>query len=223
MTDIAPERVLVLAPRGRDAVLSQAILAEVGVASRICHSLAELVDGLNAGAGLALVTEEALQVDRPQGTERRAGGAAGLVGFSVHPAHRTRRRSRTQSGGGALSRPARQCHGDRAPVSSDDAHHPDPVGVARPPSPVRGAGAAGGLGRERAPVPDAGELDPDPVLDGLRRRLDLLVQPAMVRLYRDGRVRHGRVGLAVGPRSRPPARRAGPLAGNRSPPAKNST
>ncbi|UAJ09782.1 hybrid sensor histidine kinase/response regulator [Glacieibacterium megasporae] len=61
MTAAAPERGLVLAPRGRDAVLAQAILVEARVPSAICDTVADLVAQIEAGAGFALVTEEALR------------------------------------------------------------------------------------------------------------------------------------------------------------------
>ena len=54
------ERILVLAPLGRDAQVAAAILAEAGLRSLPCPSLAKLVEGMAAGAGTALVTEESL-------------------------------------------------------------------------------------------------------------------------------------------------------------------
>ena len=54
------ERVLVLAPLGRDAEVACAMLAEAGLRCVVCRSLPELVEQLVWGAGFALVTEEAL-------------------------------------------------------------------------------------------------------------------------------------------------------------------
>ena len=54
------ERALILAPRGRDAEVAAAILAEARLRSHVCPSLDELVRGMEAGAGLAVVTEEYL-------------------------------------------------------------------------------------------------------------------------------------------------------------------
>ena len=51
--------VLVLAPVGRDGKVAEAILREVGVASRVETSLADLVAGLDEAA-CAVITEEAL-------------------------------------------------------------------------------------------------------------------------------------------------------------------
>ncbi|MCK2053118.1 sensor histidine kinase [Methylobacterium sp. 37f] len=50
---------LILAPGGRDARIATAILAEVGVPSRIKDSLADLVENLDTAA-CAVITEEAL-------------------------------------------------------------------------------------------------------------------------------------------------------------------
>jgi PAS domain S-box-containing protein len=54
------ERALILAPRGRDAEVAAAILAEARLRSHVCPSLDDLVRGMEAGAGLAIVTEEHL-------------------------------------------------------------------------------------------------------------------------------------------------------------------
>ncbi|UGB47353.1 ATP-binding protein [Frateuria edaphi] len=54
------ERILILAPRGRDAQVAGAILAEAGLRWLSCASLKTLVEGMAAGAGTALVTEESL-------------------------------------------------------------------------------------------------------------------------------------------------------------------
>ena len=54
------ERALLLAPRGRDAQVAAAILAESGLRSAVCSSVDMLVAEVAAGAGYALVTEESL-------------------------------------------------------------------------------------------------------------------------------------------------------------------
>src|SRR5579862_4961147 len=61
------ERVLVLAPIGRDASVAVAVLSEAGIASEACPDLERLCDMLTAGAGAALLTEEALS---PAATRR---------------------------------------------------------------------------------------------------------------------------------------------------------
>jgi signal transduction histidine kinase len=64
-TDHRDERVLVLAPTGRDAELAEQMLGRVGVASQICDSVASLCREIDRGAGLALVAEEALASASP--------------------------------------------------------------------------------------------------------------------------------------------------------------
>jgi signal transduction histidine kinase/ActR/RegA family two-component response regulator len=54
-------RTLVLAPSGRDAAIAAAILGEADVSSRVCTDLHDLLQTLQAGAGLALIVEEAVR------------------------------------------------------------------------------------------------------------------------------------------------------------------
>ncbi len=54
------ERVLVLAPTGRDASLTGKYLSEAGVRAEPCARMEELCEKLVAGAGAAVVSEEAL-------------------------------------------------------------------------------------------------------------------------------------------------------------------
>jgi PAS domain S-box-containing protein len=54
------ERILVLAPRGRDAQVIEQVLLAGGFASRVCASQQILTQELEVGAGAALVAEEAL-------------------------------------------------------------------------------------------------------------------------------------------------------------------
>jgi signal transduction histidine kinase len=58
--DTAEERLLILAPRGRDAAVVEQVLSKAGTACRICSDLESLRASLDEGAGAALVTEEAL-------------------------------------------------------------------------------------------------------------------------------------------------------------------
>ena len=67
METTAEHRVLVLAPRGRDAGLAAAILARAGMTCRVCADLADLVRAAAEGAGAALVAEEALDGDDDEG------------------------------------------------------------------------------------------------------------------------------------------------------------
>lgn len=54
------ERALILAPQGRDAPVAAGMLSDARFRSKIVPDLGSLVDELEAGAGFAVVTEEAL-------------------------------------------------------------------------------------------------------------------------------------------------------------------
>ncbi len=55
------ERSLVLAPRGRDGKVASAMLEEAGIRATICASVPDLVREIDAGAGIAVVTDDALR------------------------------------------------------------------------------------------------------------------------------------------------------------------
>jgi signal transduction histidine kinase len=55
------ERILILAPRGRDAVVAKSILRDADLRSDICLDVAELLQEIEQGADIAIVTEEALR------------------------------------------------------------------------------------------------------------------------------------------------------------------
>jgi signal transduction histidine kinase/CheY-like chemotaxis protein len=61
----AGDRILVLAPVGRDARLAEHALRRAGLAARICADLAELRRELGEGAGALLLTDEALPDEDP--------------------------------------------------------------------------------------------------------------------------------------------------------------
>ncbi|MBV9558341.1 MAG: PAS domain-containing protein, partial [Pseudolabrys sp.] len=71
MNQTLSERALIFAPRGRDAAIAAAMLAEAGIHSTIARNIESLVTQLRAGAGFAVVTEEAL----------RGADLHGLAGF----------------------------------------------------------------------------------------------------------------------------------------------
>ncbi|MCK6454412.1 MAG: ATP-binding protein [Alphaproteobacteria bacterium] len=52
-------RTLVLAPRGRDALVAKKILREAGLHAEVCLDFRELLEGIKRGAELAVITEEA--------------------------------------------------------------------------------------------------------------------------------------------------------------------
>ena len=55
------ERAIILAPRGRDAVIAATMLRDGGIESHIASNVSELVQALRSGAGFAVVTDEALR------------------------------------------------------------------------------------------------------------------------------------------------------------------
>jgi signal transduction histidine kinase len=57
----AAERALILAPRGRDAVVAKGILREVGIQAEICLDMAELIEQIDRGADVAVLTEEVVR------------------------------------------------------------------------------------------------------------------------------------------------------------------
>lgn len=54
------ERALILAPRGRDAIIARNMLAEGGLIATTCDDLPTLISELDKGAAFVLVTEEAV-------------------------------------------------------------------------------------------------------------------------------------------------------------------
>ena len=64
------ERALVLAPLGRDAKVAAAMLEEAGIGATVCVSLPDLLDEIRAGAGIAVVTDDALKTSDPKALSR---------------------------------------------------------------------------------------------------------------------------------------------------------
>jgi signal transduction histidine kinase/ActR/RegA family two-component response regulator len=60
MTLDVSERALILAPHGRDALVALDMLAEAGLQGDVVGDIGQLVEELVSGAGLAVVTEEAI-------------------------------------------------------------------------------------------------------------------------------------------------------------------
>ena len=59
-SDAHSERILILAPRGRDAHVASVLLREAGRHTRACSDVSELCAELENGAALAMITEEAV-------------------------------------------------------------------------------------------------------------------------------------------------------------------
>ena len=60
MSDVASEKILVLAPRGRDAELTCTLLRKHALDCTACETASEIVGGIRAGAGCAIVTTDVL-------------------------------------------------------------------------------------------------------------------------------------------------------------------
>jgi signal transduction histidine kinase/DNA-binding NarL/FixJ family response regulator len=65
--DLLEQRVLVLAPTGRDAVLACQLLSSMDVPSHACADAPELFQEVEAGAGAVILADEALQPDIADG------------------------------------------------------------------------------------------------------------------------------------------------------------
>ena len=61
MTAALHERVLILAPRGRDAMVAKDLLRDARLKSDICVGLTELLSEIQKGADVAILTEEAIR------------------------------------------------------------------------------------------------------------------------------------------------------------------
>ena len=59
--DTVSERAVVLAPQGRDALVAAAILREGGLAADICDDLHSFAEEIAAGAGVAVLTDDAIR------------------------------------------------------------------------------------------------------------------------------------------------------------------
>ncbi len=60
-----PDRVLILAPRGRDAAIAADLLTRNDIAAQVCPDIPGLIAELQTGAGVVLMTEEALTIGDP--------------------------------------------------------------------------------------------------------------------------------------------------------------
>jgi signal transduction histidine kinase/ActR/RegA family two-component response regulator len=67
VTNAVSERALILAPQGRDGAVARAMLGEAGLRGDVVDDASQFVSSLRAGAGFAVVTEEAIT-----GTDLRA-------------------------------------------------------------------------------------------------------------------------------------------------------
>ncbi|MDT7605234.1 MAG: hypothetical protein QOF61_3231 [Acidobacteriota bacterium] len=76
------ERILILAPTGRDAALTARFIEEAGLAPEVCATIEELCEKMLASAGLAFLTGEALT---PEATQCLTGALAAQPAWSDFP------------------------------------------------------------------------------------------------------------------------------------------
>jgi hypothetical protein len=57
------ERILVLAPTGKDSVMACRILDDAGLRTRACADMHEICSELKQGAGALLITDETLSIE----------------------------------------------------------------------------------------------------------------------------------------------------------------
>ena len=76
------ERVLILAPTGRDAELTARFLSDAGLNPRACEGVEQLCREMEEGAGLLFLTEEALP---PEAVPRLTGALARQPAWSDIP------------------------------------------------------------------------------------------------------------------------------------------
>jgi len=68
--DINSERVLILAPQGRDAVVAAGIVREGGLVAEICNDLLGFERQIAEGASVAVVTDDAIRKCRLKKSRR---------------------------------------------------------------------------------------------------------------------------------------------------------
>ena len=76
------ERILILAPRGRDAEVASQLLQEAGWPTLVCPDVTRLSEEIAKGAGCAVVVEDVIASDDISGFGGQYQCAAAMVGFS---------------------------------------------------------------------------------------------------------------------------------------------
>jgi PAS domain S-box-containing protein len=77
------ERAVILAPTGRDASLAAALIREAGFCADLCADVAALVRELDAGAGLAVIADEAIKTADLRGLTRWLGDQPSWSDFPI--------------------------------------------------------------------------------------------------------------------------------------------
>ena len=193
------ERALVLAPRGRDGKVAAAMLEEAGVRAVVCGSLSQLVREIGAGAGFAVVTDEAL---RTTDLKPLSDWLAAQPPWSDFPFVLL-----TERGGGLERNPAANRHLEllgNVTFVERPFHPTTLISMARSATRARrrqydARRRLEELHENERQLRTLADSIPTLVLDGRGRRPHLLVQPAVVRLHRRRAVGDGRLGLAERP------------------------
>ena len=154
------ERAVILAPTGRDAAVAAALIKEAGHYANVCDDLPALLREIEAGAGLAVIADEAIKTADLRGLVRWLNDQPPWSDFPIVLL--------TRQGGGPERNPdavrlgqvARQRHLHRAPVSSDHAGERRRLRGPRPAPPVSDPRHPRGSHRERRPAADRAERRP---------------------------------------------------------------
>ncbi len=138
MSEPGSNRVLILAPKGRDAAVIAAMLNEAGIASRSATISRRWSNWMRPDAGTAVIAQEAL------GRQERSAGAvdrrpAALVGLSFRSAQPARAGAAAVLGGGAGGG-AGECFGAGAAAASADPGQQRARGTAGATAPAGGGG-----------------------------------------------------------------------------------
>ena len=141
METAVEHRVLILAPRGRDAGLAAGILARAGMACRVCADLARPGELAAQGAGAALLTEEALELAMKTKGCCCAGSQRSRLGLTFPSSCWPRRgRHRARRADAGVARRDRQRRPARTAAWRRGAGERAACRPARPPEAVRDAG-----------------------------------------------------------------------------------
>ena len=156
-TDPREQRILVLAPTGRDAALITAALTRHGLNSMICPDVACVCREMAAGAGMVLIAEEGLlpaELPCLVETLRRQPHWSDLP-----LAHLDRERRAQPGERPALSGPGACCEHHAAGTARAQPHAGQCCAgrAAGPPAPVRSAGLPRGAGKPARRAPETAQ------------------------------------------------------------------
>ena len=77
------ERAVILAPTGRDAAVAAALISEAGHDANVCDDLPALQREVEAGAGLAVIADEAIKTADLRGLVRWLNNQASWSDFPI--------------------------------------------------------------------------------------------------------------------------------------------